>query len=209
MKFIAFTATLFVPLAATSHHARVYFSDETMEIEGELISVMWRNPHPEFTVGVSNASGEQEVWRLEGSGSLYRLQRAGVTRESFEIGERIRVVGNISTRADRELLATNILLSDGTEAVLRQGANAPRYWADADDAIGIEEASFYDVVDAASENLGIFRVWSPPPPGSGIPSYLPFTEAAIAARSDWDPLDNFAMRCETPNGICPVGWPRK
>ena len=188
---------LLLPLGVSAHHARVYYSDEVQEIEGELASVAWRNPHPEFTVNVTSATGE-EVWRLEGVGSLYRLQRAGVTRATFNIGQTVKVVGLVSTRAERELLATNILLADGTEAVLRQGADSTPYWAEGKDAVGIEEESFYDVVDAAGEDRGIFRVWSPPPPGTDSPNYTPFTEAAIAGRSSWDPLDNYAMRCERP-----------
>ncbi len=199
MNFQSTTVLLLVfPVVASAHHARVYFSDDVLEIEGELASIMWRNPHPEFTVNVRSPTGEDEVWRLEGSGSLYRLQRAGVTRATFEIGQRIRVVGQVSTRAERELLATNILLPSGTEAVLRPGPLSNRYWAEAESAVGIEEESFYDAVAAARENRGIFRVWSPPPPGNSISIHTPFTQAAIEGRSSWDPLDNFAMRCERP-----------
>ena len=57
-------------------------------------------------------------------------------------------------------------------------------------------------VDAASENLGIFRVWSALPDGAGQWMNFPFTEAAIAAREEWDPIDNYAERCE------PGGMPR-
>ena len=208
MRFVAATLLLTVFSAMVSaHHARVYFTDELLEIDGELATVMWRNPHPEFTVSVRSATGEEEVWRLEGSGSLYRQQRPGVTRATFVIGQNVKVVGYVSTRAERELLATNILLSNGTEAVLGQGSNARPYWTDAADAIGIEDESVYDVVDAESEDRGIFRVWSPPPPGNGIPNHTPFTQAAILARSVWDPLDNFAMRCERPGMPEVMGTP--
>ena len=53
---------------------------------------------------------------------------------------------------------------------------------------------------AVTEGRTIFRVWS----RAGVPDsrQFPFTDAAIAARSTWDPEDNFAIRCE------PEGMPR-
>ena len=54
------------------------------------------------------------------------------------------------------------------------------------------------MVDAASENLGIFRVWSIPGRGVGLTQRLPFTDQAVAARADWDPIDNPITRCEQP-----------
>jgi len=75
MKFFVTGLTLFLTYTtAIAHHARVYFSDDILEIEGELASVIWRNPHPEFTVAVTNSSGEQETWR-----SARRYQRMVVS----------------------------------------------------------------------------------------------------------------------------------
>ena len=200
---LLFLSVLGLPAVVFAHHARVYFTDEVLEIEGQLTGIEWTNPHPAMTVDVTDASGQTTAWSLEVSGSLYPLRRQGVTEELFEIGQTVRVAGNVSTRAENELLATNILLDDEQEVLLQVGANAVPYWGQ-QNTVGAEGwvAEDDDLVDAIGEARGLFRVWSPPGPeaagDTGSTRFFPFTEAAIAARSSWDPLDNFAMRCEQP-----------
>jgi hypothetical protein len=84
------------------------------------------------------------------------------------------------------LIATNVLLPDGREALL--WPTTPRF-ADADRLISEERR----LVDAKSENRGIFRVWSVP--ATNVPlaelAKQPFTAAAVAARSGFDLTDNF------------------
>jgi hypothetical protein len=135
---------------------------------------------------VINDAGEEELWNLEAA-STYPLKRAGVTRDLFVIGDRIKVAGKMSKREQRVFLATNMQLPDGRELLL---------W-------GNIAAHFGDLskrVDAANENKGIFRVWSTPeelfPDIQRRLSHIPFSEAAIAGRDAWNPLDNFVMRCE-------------
>ena len=45
-----------------AHHSRAEFSQEILELEGELISVKWANPHPVFSVNVTNDAGAEELW---------------------------------------------------------------------------------------------------------------------------------------------------
>ena len=60
------------------------------------------------------------------------------------------------------------------------------------------------LVDAATENVGIFRVWSVPAANmfEAVEQLAdqPFTQSATDARASWDMLDNFAIRCE-PEGL--------
>jgi hypothetical protein len=56
-----------------------------------------------------------------------------------------------------------------------------------------------EVVDAAGENRGFFRVWSGPRPAP-TKTTASFTPAAIEARKSFDLLDNFATRCG-PQGM--------
>ena len=41
-----------VPVVASAHHSRAEYSAEVQEIEGTLVEVLWRNPHPGFTIEV-------------------------------------------------------------------------------------------------------------------------------------------------------------
>ena len=126
--------------------------------------------------------------------SLFNLRRAGVTRESFPVGERVSVVGYQSNVADHRMLADKMLLPDGSELTLWSGL-----FSQYNDAPNLQ--------DAASENLGIFRVWTLAQEEVSRAvtqtSEFSLTEEAIAAQASWDPLDNFAMRCEAP-GMPPM-----
>jgi hypothetical protein len=109
----------------------------------------------------------------------------------FHEGDHVKIAAHPSTRDPSNLQLTNVLLPDGREASLWLDS-APRFL---DQVIATSE----NVVDAASENRGIFRVWSLPRP-SPVKISATFTPAAIAARESFDLLDNFATRCG-PQGL--------
>ena len=195
-RSVAAWLLVFVPLVASAHHSRATYSNEVRELEGELLSVTWRNPHVGFTIGIVTPEGSEEIWRIEGYGSVYPLERTGVTRDHFKIGERVRLAGRPSIRGPRDFLGTHMLLSDGLEVILEHSGKP--YWTSGyvggGDAYLVDEE---DLVNAAVENRGIFRVWSAPG-GLAAKTYYPFTRAAVAARVSWHPLDNFMIRCEQP-----------
>jgi len=198
MRGLVILTLLVLGVGAQAHHSRSHYADDVVEIEGDLVDVHWVNPHVGFTLDVTNENGEVERWRIEGLSNLGGMLRAGVPAERFTIGEHVRFLGSLSVRRPRDILVSNMLLDDGTEILLGSGA-AP-YWANR--AIGRQSDALDEgpTVDAAAENLGIFRVWSGVPEGQR--THFPFTDAAIAARSRWNEVDNFAERCE------PEGMPR-
>ncbi len=209
IRNITFAATILLALQASgalAHHSRAEFSEEIQVIEGQLVSVKWANPHPTFELTVTNADGSEEAWEVQGFGSLYTLSRGGVSEDYFTPGEQVRVAGQLSTRRDRVFLGNNMLLESGQEVVLNGGAEP--YFND--EGVGGQAnwaAADEDVVDAAAENLGLFRVWSQPHRSAGTTSlegaislHLPFNEEALAERAAWDPLSDPDMQC-MPKGM--------
>jgi hypothetical protein len=182
---------------ASAHHSLAVYSNERVELEGEIAGISWQNPHVILELKATGNDGEQ-IWRMEG-GSVPTLQRAGVTRELVRLGDHVRVAGLPSRREPLVLALTNVLLPNGREVQLLTGA--PAYFTSPEGMVrSVEQA-----VDAQRENRGIFRVWSVPIPnsaGAAALRNLPFTPAAISARASFDLLDNFATRCE------PEGMPR-
>ncbi len=179
------------PLIGRAHHSTANFSAESVEIEGTIIDVAWRNPHVEFTL----ETGSAERWRLV-SNSLYDLKRAGITRDVLVVGEHVKIAGTPSMIETHVALATNMLRADGTEVVMRRDATP--HWSV--DHVGGRDHWLVDesrTVAAERENRGLFRVWSASEIRASRVRY-PFTEAAIAARVDWNLLDNFMLRCEPP-----------
>jgi hypothetical protein len=174
-------AGLGIASAVNAHHSNAIYSNEPIELEGEIASIAWQNPHIILELKTTGADGDVQTWRMEGA-SATGLQRAGLTREMLRVGDRVKVTGRPSRR-DPRTLAGNVLLPDD------------RFVQNMD-----------QVVDAQRENRGLFRVWSVPGPmlraGAAALRNLPFSPAAVAARESFDLLDNFATRCE------PEGMPR-
>ena len=57
------------PGLASAHHSRAEYTGEPIEFEGSLVDILWRNPHPAFTVEV-NGNGQAQTWQVEGWSSL-------------------------------------------------------------------------------------------------------------------------------------------
>ena len=187
-----------LPVAAFAHHSRwAYYSQEVSEVEGDLVSVRWRNPHMGFTLRTVNDDGRAELLHMEG-GPIYFLERGGITPELFREGTRVRVAGNkaLPARRPTDMYATNMLFPDGREVLLYstvafrwtdEGLGSRSQWAD-------DEAKQRA---AAQNGESLFRIWSIPRENNPL-QHLPFTEAALAARGSWDPAAAFEIRCESP-----------
>ncbi|MDH3420835.1 MAG: DUF6152 family protein [Gammaproteobacteria bacterium] len=196
MRLIA--ALICLPTLATAHHSRAEFSEIDRELEGRLLEVQWRNPHPIFRLATVDDAGQEAEWRLEAYGNALTLQRTGLSADMFVVGDIVRVAGKLSKRRANVLLANHILLGDGREAVLEYESEP--YFTE--EHIGGSSSWVVDeevLARAATENRGFFRVWSLPMRGLDR-EHSPFTEAAIAARASWDVLDNYLTRCE-PGGM--------
>lgn len=205
----------FCVLASSStfaHHAAVEFDrGRVVEVEGELISVLWRNPHIRFSIRSTDATGAESVWNIEGPG-VSIVGRTDVDPDSFQVGQTIRVAGAPARNGANRLNITNALVS-GTEYVLSARA-APR-WLDTAEGTGHSLMAGGE----ASDDTTIFRVWSTDgdDPNSNTPGFwndeYPLTEAAREAQARWVPLAG--SDCE-PKGMptimeqpYPIGFARE
>jgi hypothetical protein len=191
---LAIICLLVLPAVAGGHHSRAEFAGDFVELEGVITGMVWANPHPYVVVtSVGSEDGTKE-WHIEMYGNLFSTERIGVTADRFVEGTVLRAAGPLSSRRDGYLLAYNLLFEAGDEAVLTSRAS-PRWSDQVLRNEGFTSEYEAERSAAAEENRGIFRVWTPETSGYND---LPFTEAAIAAREQWDELDNFLTRCEQP-----------
>ena len=158
------------------------------ELEGEITSITWRNPHIFLKLNVTDESGQVTEWDIEGDSANAAAHR-GYDRDTLSIGDNVRIAGWPSTRGRREVFLINIL-HDGVETVL--GAlDAPLRWTDS-------SSSLQDAVAGEALGRSIYRVWAP----GGLYRYraeIRYTPVAQAAREAWDPLtDMLALRCIPP-----------
>ena len=87
-----------------AHHAlSANYTEEVGEIEGVVIEVFWANPHVHYYIDVTEADGSTRTWNLESS-NLNGMASAGWSRDTIQVGDRIRVSGRIG-REGRPRLA--------------------------------------------------------------------------------------------------------
>ena len=204
----ALVAVIFVPLASLAHHsfAGVFDRGTIIEIEGDLIEVSWRNPHSHLTIERTDLPGERTTWELETNGPGI-LQRAGVERDAFQVGDRVLVAGFGPVDDVKEMFATNIMGRNGIELILAPAASPEPRWAE--ERTGDYSYFRREEGDGSSPELGLFRVWSFTNTSPGLFTEAnaqdferyPMTEAAQAALQRFDPAtDNPTLNC-VPKGM--------
>lgn len=192
---------LLAPLAALAHHsvAGTFDTSEITEAEGEVTSVLWRNPHVRFSLSTTGENGEVETWAIEMT-SLSSLRRRGVDSQFLVVGDTVRVAGNPAKDGTDQLYVRNLLLAGGEEVVLSNGG--PRW---TEQGLGTTGPGFGSEGDRSRPDLGIFRVWSTSFLGGSAlalwnDSY-PLTVAAEAAVAAFNPAtDAPTLNC-TPKGM--------
>ncbi len=178
------------PLVALGHHSRAeYDFDVVTELQGEVLSVSWRNPHIRLTLRTEDADGMETIWRLEAQ-DVNSLSRRGLDGSLVHVGDIVRVAGNVSTRRANSMSASNLLLPNGTEISI--SGNPPPRWST--ERIGFDQTSAEEALAAAGEGEGLFRVWMSAGPG-GFPAQLPLTAAARANRAARDPANDPTAQC--------------
>ena len=155
-----FPLLLLVPTLATAHHSTLGFFNRarTVEVEGVIKAVQWRNPHTVFELDVQNAEGELVQWHIE-SGALGVLRAQGLTSDILKVGDRVKILGDESLRGRPEMFAQNILLASGKEVMLTLGASA---YFSVQDSVELLAGEYDETATATAraEADGIFRVWS-------------------------------------------------
>lgn len=182
--------TLVIPQLASAHHSQSHFSREYSQIDGELVDVKMRNPHVLFTLKtIDPDSGEERLIYLETT-SLYYLDRAGISKDNFKVGDKVSVMGRLSNRRDDEFLASEMILANKEHVFL----------------LGDEVESRFSEnrVDGLAENKGLFRSWSIPR-NNERKRYRVLTKAANDAAASWDPVNNYSTQCD-PGGMPRLMW---
>lgn len=197
-------------MPAMAHHSFFgrFDTGASMLLEGEVVKVLWRNPHAHITLQVT-MNGESSEWDLE-SGSPTLMTRAGISADAIQPGQHIRVAAYPPLTGKQEAFATNVLLPSGEELVLQTGAR-PQF---NDEVTGDFSYRFRTEGDRSQPELGLFRIWTFSG-AAGSTAFLfpesidrsydlnryPMTDAARSSVANFDPVkDNPTNNC-TPKGM--------
>jgi len=79
----------------SAHHSfdETYVENEAVTIEGDLVQVLYRNPHSFMHVTVMEPNGSMARYAIEWSG-VEQLGADGVTRETLKLGDHLIINGN-------------------------------------------------------------------------------------------------------------------
>ena len=199
---------LTLPGASWAHHAVAgsYDQSQTIELEGQVTEVLWRNPHVQLSMRVIDQTGIADTWELATT-SLSNMRRWQIAPDFIEVGDTIRVAGNPAVRGRHGLYVRNVLTSDGEEVLLAPGLE--RRWSDR--VIEMAESRKRGLGDPSQPELGIFRVWSTP---DNIPVLIPRGFGRMPEhRSNLTPgaqraVDAFVWERDNPLTACrPKGMP--
>jgi len=197
-RVVAIAAGL-IACAAWAHHSTAeYDASKYVEARGEVVSVIWRNPHVRFQVSTKSIDGNEQLWDIE-SADLTRLDRAGLPRDLLQVGDVVSFAGNPSTRTERRMYVTNLLVRDGREILLR--GNVPARWPNAS-AVGTDvQFARADSAAAAAENKFLGKVLVPTREGRA-PAWVrepPLTPAARDGKAQYDEVvDDPVLGCVSP-----------
>ena len=104
-------------VAALAHHSRVeYVGNEIHEVEGEVVRLVWRNPHIMITVRETGRDGRTVDWVLEGPGAG-TAARDGLSDGHVALGDHVQAAGNRSARRDTWLRLAHVMGPSGTELI--------------------------------------------------------------------------------------------
>ena len=81
------------PLYAHHSFGAAYLENQTVTIEGQLVQLLFRNPHSFVHVMVREKDGTVVRYAIEWSGAL-QLGGQGVSRDTLKIGDRVVISGN-------------------------------------------------------------------------------------------------------------------
>ena len=126
-RVVPFLGVLLLPGLVFAHHTFgfIYNTSQVVEIEGEVTYVVWENPHILFQMRTDGG----EAWSIE-SNSPNGMARRTLSRDVISVGNHFRLAGFPARDGSNGMHASNILLDDGREVVLRPGSK-PRWEADA------------------------------------------------------------------------------
>ena len=193
-------AALFLPLGVRAHHSIVVHYDPTniRSIAGTLESLTWTNPHSKWVFSVRNAAGATETWRAEGD-AINTLVRNGLTKEHFQIGTDITVIGPVARSGRNEMIAAQVVVGGVTYGIFPALADELSEELPEESQQTLTSAAGYEISYSPASNL--FRVWTPVDfPATGVrPQEIALTDSARARSATYDPAaDDLADQCVPP-----------
>ena len=87
---VAGIVSLSTPLLGHHSFAEFYIEEDTIEVEGQILEVQYKNPHSWIYVQAQDPFGRQKVYSAEWA-SVSRLERDGISKRTLREGDWVRI----------------------------------------------------------------------------------------------------------------------
>jgi hypothetical protein len=87
---VAGIVSLSTPLVGHHSFAEVYIEEDTIEVEGEIVEVQYKNPHSWIHVQAEDPFRRATIYAVEWA-SVSRLERDGITKRTLREGDWVRI----------------------------------------------------------------------------------------------------------------------
>jgi hypothetical protein len=126
MTVLAAIALIAAAPAAGHHSFSAEFDiSQPVQLRGEVIRMVFSNPHSRIFLRVTTENGEEQEWSIEG-GAPNALIRRGWNRESLPPGTEVTVLGYRSRDGSFSASGGSVTLPDGSRLdVTSVGIGAP------------------------------------------------------------------------------------
>ncbi len=109
-----FVVSMTIAAAARGHHsfAAEFDYDLSGTIEGEVVEVLYVNPHARYFVAVTGEDGNELIWDAQPR-STSALTRIGWTADLIKVGDRVVLEGNLGREGTRKIWIREATLASG------------------------------------------------------------------------------------------------
>jgi hypothetical protein len=116
---------LAVPRADAHHSFAAEFSyDQSGTITGEVVEVLFVNPHARYFVALEDDDGNEILWDAQ-TRSPNALFNIGWNKDTIRVGERITIDGNLGRNNARKIWIVEVRKASG-EKIRPTGEEPPR-----------------------------------------------------------------------------------
>jgi hypothetical protein len=125
VSLAAFAFAALSALQASAHHsfAAEFSYDESGTITGEVVEVLYVNPHAHYIMALKDESGKEILWDAQ-TRSPNALTNVGWSKDTIRVGEQLTIEGNLGRNKTRKIWIREIRKASG-EVIRPTGEEPP------------------------------------------------------------------------------------